>query len=227
MELLSQNIKEKVDMILEPFQVMVELSLVAHCPVGTKVSVSDNLLHIQQPHWTQGVIRWYQNDNKDDLYYLFHAVRRYYMWYKNKKDNKIFKEILRSAIKGLDKLIETYKKSDRQSILHTLSLYKNLLELDNNELFKDEKKETVSMDQVFKNIVHIYNDNILRIVYNVLVLLEKENNQEHKQNYIDGLRLVLNPINNEIRNWIQENLSVYVYFIIQSIFLVLVSLTNI
>tara|TARA_X000000950_G_C13574061_1_gene520787 strand:- start:43 stop:669 length:627 start_codon:yes stop_codon:yes gene_type:complete len=208
MELLSQNIKEKVDMILEPFQVMVELSLVAHCPVGTKVSVSDNLLHIQQPHWTQGVIRWYQNDNKDDLYYLFHAVRRYYMWYKNKKDNKIFKEILRSAIKGLDKLIETYKKSDRQSILHTLSLYKNLLELDNNELFKDEKKETISMDQVFKNIVHIYNDNILRIVYNTLVLLEKENNQEHKQNYIDGLRLVLSPINNEIRNWIQENLSV-------------------
>ena len=208
MELLSQNIKEKVDMILEPFQVMVELSLVAHCPVGTKVSVSDNLLHIQQPHWAQGVIRWYQNDNKDDLYYLFHAVRRYYMWYKNKKDNKIFKEILRSAIKGLDKLIETYKKSDTQSILHTLSLYKNLLELDNNELFKDEKKETVSMDQVFKNIVHIYNDNILRIVYNTLVLLEKENNQEHKQNYIDGLRLVLSPINNEIRNWIQENLSV-------------------
>ena len=208
MELLSQNIKEKVDMILEPFQVMVELSLVAHCPVGTKVSVSDNLLHIQQPHWTQGVIRWYQNDNKDDLYYLFHAVRRYYMWYKNKKDNKIFKEILRSAIKGLDKLIETYKKSDRQSILHTLSLYKNLLELDNNELFKDEKKETISMDQVFKNIVHIYNDNILRIVYNTLVLLEKESNQEHKQNYIDGLRLVLSPINNEIRNWIQENLSV-------------------
>ena len=208
MELLSQNIKEKVDMILEPFQVMVELSLVAHCPVGTKVSVSDNLLHIQQPHWTQGVIRWYQNDNKDDLYYLFHAVRRYYMWYKNKKDNKIFKEILRSAIKGLDKLIETYKKSDRQSILHTLSLYKNLLELDNNELFKDEKKETISMDQVFKNIVHIYNDNILRIVYNTLILLEKETNQDNKQHYIDGLRSILTPINNEIRNWIQENLSV-------------------
>ena len=130
------------------------------------------------------------------------------MWYKNKKDNKIFKEILRSAIKGIDKLIETYKKSDRQSILHTLSLYKNLLELDNNELFKDEKKETVSMDQVFKNIVHIYNDNILRIVYNTLILLEKETNQDNKQHYIDGLRSILTPINNEIRNWIQENLSV-------------------
>ena len=208
MELLSQNIKEKVDMILEPFQVMVELSLVSHCPIGTKVSVSDNLLHIQQPHWTQGVIRWYQNDNKDDLYYLFHAVRRYYMWYKNKKDNKIFKEILKSAIKGIDRLIETYKKSDRQSLLHTLSLYKNLLELDNNELFKDEKKETISMDQVFKNIVHIYNDNILRIVYNTLVLLDKEPSEDNKQHYIDGLRLILMPINNEIRNWIQENLSV-------------------
>ena len=59
------NQKEKVDMILEPLQVMIQLSLISHCPTGTKVSVSDNLLHIQQPSWIQGMVRWYQNDNKD------------------------------------------------------------------------------------------------------------------------------------------------------------------
>ena len=202
------NQKEKVDMILEPLQVMIQLSLISHCPTGTKVSVSDNLLHIQQPSWIQGMVRWYQNDNKDDLYYLFHAIRRYYLWYKSKKDNKIYKYILKTSINGIEKLIETYKKSDRQSILHTLSLYKNVLSLDNNELFNDNKKETLSMDEVFKSITCIYDDKLLRVVYNTLNLLEEEKDDVNKQNYIMGLSHILYPINGKIRLWIQENLSV-------------------
>ena len=202
------NQKEKVDMILEPLQVMIQLSLISHCPTGTKVSVSDNLLHIQQPSWIQGMVRWYQNDNKDDLYYLFHAIRRYYLWYKSKKDNKIYKYILKTSINGIEKLIETYKKSDRQSILHTLSLYKNVLSLDNNELFKDNKKETLSMDEVFKSITCIYDDKLLRVVYNTLNLLDEEKDDEYKQNYIMGLSHILYPINGKIRSWIQDNLSV-------------------
>ena len=202
------NQKEKVDMILEPLQVMIQLSLISHCPTGTKVSVSDNLLHIQQPSWIQGMVRWYQNDNKDDLYYLFHAIRRYYLWYKSKKDNKIYKYILKTSINGIEKLIETYKKSDRQSILHTLSLYKNVLSLDNNELFNDNKKETLSMDEVFKSITCIYDDKLLRVVYNTLNLLEEEKDDVNKQNYIMGLSHILYPINGKIRLWIQDNLSV-------------------
>ena len=202
------NQKEKVDMILEPLQVMIQLSLISHCPTGTKVSVSDNLLHIQQPSWIQGMVRWYQNDNKDDLYYLFHAIRRYYLWYKSKKDNKIYKYILKTSINGIEKLIETYKKSDRQSILHTLSLYKNVLSLDNNELFNDNKNETLSMDEVFKSITCIYDDKLLRVVYNTLNLLEEEKDDVNKQNYIMGLSHILYPINGKIRLWIQDNLSV-------------------
>ena len=209
MDILSMNNqKEKVDMILEPLQVMIQLSLISHCPTGTKVSVSDNLLHIQQPSWIQGMVRWYQNDNKDDLYYLFHAIRRYYLWYKSKKDNKIYKYILKTSINGIEKLIETYKKSDRQSILHTLSLYKNVLSLDNNELFNDNKNETLSMDEVFKSITCIYDDKLLRVVYNTLNLLEEEKDDVNKQNYIMGLSHILYPINGKIRLWIQDNLSV-------------------
>mgnify|MGYP000447860967 CR=1 FL=1 len=206
MELLSSQ-KEKVDMILEPFQVMVQLALVSHCPTGTKVSVSDNILHIQRPTWSQGLVRWYKNDNKDDLYYLFHAIRRYYIWYKI-QDNKIFNFILKKAILGIDKLIETYKKTDRQSILHTLNLYKNILDLDNTDLFKDEKEHTVTMDGVFKNIVGIYNEKILRVINNTLKLLDDETSEENKEHYLNSLEEFLIPINNKIRSWIQDNLAV-------------------
>ena len=40
--------KERSDMILEPLQVMIQLALLSYTPVGTKVSVSGNLLQIQQ-----------------------------------------------------------------------------------------------------------------------------------------------------------------------------------
>lgn len=204
MELMTQQ-KEKVDMILEPLQVMIQLAVISHCPVGTKVSINDNLLVIQQPTWSQGILRWYKNDNKDDLYYLFHAIRRYYIWYK-KKDNKIYNYILEKAIGGLNKLIETYKKSDRQSILHTLNLYKNVLELDNTALFKSEEEHTVTMDSVFGKIIGLYNEKTLRVVYNTLLLLDDETNTENKEHYINSLSNFLMPVNNNVRVWIQENL---------------------
>ena len=204
MELMTQQ-KEKVDMILEPLQVMIQLAVISHCPVGTKVSINDNLLVIQQPTWSQGILRWYKNDNKDDLYYLFHAIRRFYIWYK-KTDNKIYNYILEKAIGGLNKLIETYKKSDRQSILHTLNLYKNVLELDNTALFKNEEEHTVTMDSVFGKIIGLYNEKTLRVVYNTLLLLDDETNMENKEHYINSLSKFLMPINNSVRVWIQENL---------------------
>ena len=206
MEIIAQQ-KEKVDMILEPLQVMIQLAVISHCPVGTKVSICDNLLIVQKPTWSQGILRWYKNDNKDDLYYLFHAIRRYYIWYKS-ENTKIYSYILEKAIGGLDKLIETYKKSERHSILHTLSLYKNVLELDNTSLFKSEDEKAITMDSVFSNITDLYNEKVLRVVYNTLSLLDDENNDENKQFYVDSLQIFLTPMNNKLRSWIQTNLVV-------------------
>ena len=84
---------------------------------------------------------------------------------------------------GIDKLIETYKKTDRQSILHTLNLYKNILDLDNTELFKDEKEHTITMDGVFE-YSGIYNEKILRVINNTLKLLDDETLEENKEHYL-------------------------------------------
>ena len=158
------NIKEKSDMILEPLQVMVQLALLSHSPIGTKLSISDNLLHIQQPSWNQGIWRWYMKDNKDDLYYLFQAIRRFYMWYKP-ENCVIYSKILETAIKGLKKLQETYENTDKISIKHTLAMYTNILSLETPDLFNDNNnKDAVNIDKVFQNITAIYNNKILAIV---------------------------------------------------------------
>ncbi len=205
MELLKTHTKERMDMILEPLQVMIQLSLLSHCPIGTKVSVSENLLHIQQPSYAQGVIRYWHNDKKDDLYYLFNAIRRYYCWYKS-QNHKIYNYILDRSIKGIDNLIETYRSSDQHTITHTLSLYKNVLDMDKEELFKSSSN-TTTIDEVFKNITQIYDDKSLKVIYNLLRKLEDEQNETNKQSYIKSIFFFLQPVNSEIKTWINTNLS--------------------
>jgi len=206
MEMLRAKDKERADLILEPLQVMIQLALLAHSPIGTKISVSNNILSIQSPAWTQGVYRWWNNDNKDDLYYLFHAIRRYYKWYKT-QDNKAYQYILTWAVKGLDKLSETYNKADKNNIRHTLALYRNVLDLKTDEIFKDNTDDTVTIDQVFKAIIDIYDDKLLFTTHNILMMMEGETNTEFRQKLLEGLTLILQPMNVKIRKWIMEKMA--------------------
>ena len=206
MEILRTKEKERADLILEPMQVMIQLALLAHSPIGTKISVSNNILSIQPPSMTQGAYRWWNNDNKDDLYYLFHAIRRYYKWYKSQKD-EVYQYILAWAVKGLDKLSETYNKADKNNIRHTLALYRNVLDLKTDEIFKDNKEDTVTIDQVFKEIINIYDDRLLYITHNTLLMMEEEINTEFKQKLLDGLTLILEPMDIKIRKWILEKMA--------------------
>ncbi len=201
-----QTQKERSDMILEPLQVMIQLGLLSFCPTGTKVSVSDNLLHLQQPSMVQGVIRWWQADNKDDLYYLFHAIRRYYKWYKP-QNNKVYNHILTLAIKGITKLTETYSKTDKTSITHTLNLYKNVLGLENPDLFKNAEETSVNIDNVFEKITEVYDERLLRAVFNMFKLIQDEKNGENVQCYLEAMQNVLCPTNILLRKWIHDNLT--------------------
>lgn len=199
--------KERSDMILEPLQVMVQLALLSESPIGTKVSVSDNILQLHPPSYLQGVWRWYNSDGKDDLYYLFHAIRRYYKWYKS-EDNKIFNHILASAVKGIEKLIITYSAAEQTAITHTLALYKNVLELESPDLFKDPDADSVNIDTVFQNIKETYDKRLLKVIYNTILMVEDpETTDDLKPYYISGLLKILSPTNDNIRKWIREKLT--------------------
>ena len=166
------------------------------------------MLHLHEPTFTQGLWRWWEGDSKDDLYYLFHAIRRYYKWYKN-EDNKIYDYILDLAKDGIKNLIKTYQKADKKSILHTLSLYNNILDLDTPDLFKtdNEDNESITIDNVFKNVINIYDKKILVTVFKLLQLMKECDNETYIAQYISGLNSILKPTNHCIRNWIQSNLT--------------------
>lgn len=198
-EYLRTKPKERIDTILEPMQVMIQLALLSFCPIGTKISVMNNTMSLQWPTLSQGIWRWFNKDSKEDLYFLFNVVRRYYKWY---KDEKIFKYLLELARRGLDRLIKTYEGSDIYSLSNTLMMYKTLLGVDDCAIFDTSGENGI--DEVFRGITEVYDNKMLRVVYNTLRLMEED--EGRKMDYYNGLECMLRPVNDRIRGWIIENM---------------------
>lgn len=205
-EFFKTKPKEKMDMILEPMQVMIQLALLSFSPLGTKLSVNQNILSLHHPSLSQGVFRWFNQDSKEDLYFLFNVVRRYYKWYK-KENKKIYNYILDLAKSGISKLVQTYEQGGNQSITKTLRLYYSILSKERFDLLPDDQ-ESEAMDKAFGYIKHLYNMKLMMVVYNILRMIEDEKNENIRYFYFKSLENVLHPFNEKIQFWINHNISV-------------------
>ena len=166
---MADKKKERFDMILEPLQAITQLALISYCPNGSKLSISNNLLTIQIPSWSQGVMRTYNHDKKDDLFFLFSVISRFNKFYsylsdKNDETSGLFLLLIELSKIGIDSIIQTYSRGENAHLLHTLRMYRTLL--DNPDAFSikpsntvNEKNETrEDIDDVFIRITELYSN---------------------------------------------------------------------
>ena len=210
--------KERFDIILEPLQAVTQLALISFCPKGSKLTISNNLLSIQEPTWFQGLLRSYNHDGKEDLFFLFNAIIRFnkfYIFMKHESDEfcDLFDLLIQLSKRGIDKLLQTYSTTEQPALLHTLQLYRVLLDKPN--LLTDHEETEInrrhglnttsnSMDDIFINICKIYSSHEYIILYQSLILLEK--NPEHYDIYLQGINTMLSPSYNKIQKWISDNI---------------------
>lgn len=240
--------KERFEIILEPLQAILQLALLSFTPIESKLTINNNILYIQSPNWSQGVVRSYYHDSKNDLFYLFNVFNRFNKFYKflknikedgendseteedsetsNKNNNdeeNLFTLLKKLATKGIDNLLQTYKQTDNPALLHTLNIYKNMLNnpeksfsidehsqynhseynLTYNEYRQNGQNSSNDIDSVFKNIVKLYSKYDLIIIFNTLKLIIKCPN--NYLDYSEGLNKILEPINKQIQKWIVDN----------------------
>jgi len=216
-QILSNRQKDKIDMILEPLQAMIQLALLSICPIGTKLRIQENILYLQTPTFTQPISRWYNSDKKDDLYFLYSVVKRYMKWYNpalNKKSPlsaDLYQLITMMAKEGFDNLFKTYSSSDSNTVIHVIQMYKNLLEYNNDKILVDEyivdvEKNKVNIDEVFERIISIYDPHILHIIQHTLLMMQEENDPSNQGHHLDGLNQMFMKYNKAIKEWIKVNL---------------------
>lgn len=203
--------KERFEMILEPFQAITQLALLSYCPIGSKLSIADNILYIQCPGWKQSLVRSYNSDKKNDLVYLFSVIKRFHKFYRflnlsdDPENQKLFNILIERGKIGMEKLIQTYSKSDGDHISQTLRMYIKLI--DHPDTFKDVESvedSGVNIDDVFSKIVTLYDEDNFTIILCLFRLMSK--NPTMYQNYLLSMNESVEPVNYKLKKWISDNI---------------------
>ena len=131
----SRRKKERFETILEPMQAILQIALLTFYPVGTKLTIQNNIMTLQPPTYSQSMARWYNNDTKEDLYFLFnvfHRFKKFYAHYKTDTlgsvQHRLYALLIDMSKDGINKLIRTYAQTDKPHILQTLTMYKFILD---------------------------------------------------------------------------------------------------
>ena len=200
--------KERFEMILEPLQALTQLAFLAFCPVGSKLSISDNVLYIQEPGWKQGISRSYYLDKKEDLVYLFGVIKRFHNFYgflKSGKGEKLFNDLIEYSKLGIEKLIQTYNKSDSSHLTQTLRMYKSMIDKpDSFDIQEDDDEKKTNVDEVFKKVVELYSLSHYAILKHTLILIKQ--NPNWYRGYIHGYNQMMSEVNGQMKKWISDNI---------------------
>lgn len=131
----SRRKKERFETILEPLQAILQIALLSFHPLGTKLTIQHNIMTLQPPNYSQSVARWYNNDTKEDLYFLFnvfHRFKKFYAHYKSDTptsvQHRLYAVLIDMSKTGINMLIRTYGQTDKPHILQTLTMYKFILD---------------------------------------------------------------------------------------------------
>ena len=208
----SDRRKERYEMILEPFQALVQLSLLSFCPVGSRLAISNNLLSIQTPSIATSITRSYYQDCRDDLVYLFSVITRYHKFYSYMMEEggdpaRLYTLLIDLGKKGLERIVQTYANSGHGSLIQQLKMYKAMLEQPD---FHSERPECADgpprddIDGIFIQIRELYEVQHVSIVLSVLELMQATPSEYAP--YMDAINAAMQPSCVRIQKWIHQNI---------------------
>jgi hypothetical protein len=184
-EYLPDN--KKVDLnlyLLDPLSTIIKLAILSNKPIGTKISISKNVIYFQEPGPFQAFCRYLFNSNKTDIQYIYNPIELACQYYLSEDvinhHPKIF-ELFKFAQIGLTKLMETYKNSSvmRICLNYYYSLISNHLEKKNDtNLFRKDHLTacyTVELQQKWRAI---WTQEKLTIILNMISYLSTNDNAE-------------------------------------------------
>ena len=158
------------------------------------------------------IITYNQVDNPA----LLHTLRMYKMFLEsdlNTNINNVVSNNINNNVNNIDEnsnaivesnsnnlIVNTNNNNSNNSNNSNNNDLANLINNINTSFISDTK----DIDDVFINITKLYSIQDYNIIYSTLILLEK--NPQNYNEYITGINSILNPINSQIKKWINDNI---------------------
>lgn len=192
---LYRKMEEK-SYIIDPLTLLCKLALLSFMPEGTKLRISNHILHIQEVGYMQGAIRMIHGDTRRDISYMNMPLIKAIKWYIIKGDDRIIPsddsllEELRTisyfAIKGLQK-IQSSTYNDDIGIKIIIQYFINLLSnAMNNTWSEDEIVKNNSSDTlgsiIADTIKYNYDPNTIKSISKMLSDADQKGTSSHNVN---------------------------------------------
>jgi hypothetical protein len=215
MEIIKDILAKTKNDKLDPLSVIVKLFIYAYKPVGTKISIHNNKIHIQENGLFQGTIRTIYGDSKNDINIIFFPTIfacKYYLS-EDIKFDKNFTLLFEKLAEAFDKLKETYQSSE---IIYNIDQLKNIVQslikhndFDLNGLATTYNSSAGKIKQdIYKHISTVWTENRLNVLFGYIdeiIELSTNNAQiELINNLIDSLNSYMNCIDHLVYNIINS-----------------------
>jgi hypothetical protein len=170
--------------ILDPLSVIIKLAILSNKPIGTKLSIDENVIYFQEPGPFQALCRYIFNNNKTDLQFLYNPIELACQTYLSKtilQQNPKIKDLFKCAQNGLIKLTETYKNCSvmRLCLNYYYSLISNYLEEKYNDtLFRKDNMTALYTKELIANLARIWTQDKIKIILNLTTYLSSDENAD-------------------------------------------------
>ena len=189
MEIIKNFLYPCKNDILDPLSVVIKLFIYSYKPLGTKISVLNNKLIIQENNYFQSTIRSINRDTKNDLINILYPLTYACELYLNELYRDKYKDIFEKIIISVDKLKEVYQLTD---IKHSIEQLKNIINsfllnsnFDPKTILSDYNDSPSILKQNFyKQINSIWTTTRLDILFGHITEITKPNNTEDVQEYL-------------------------------------------
>lgn len=180
------NNKEK-NMIIDPIACLIKLSILSFYPVGTKISISNNMIHIIEPSILQGAWRFLNGDGREDLHNLYVPIIKSIEWYY--KENTEISNLFDFAGDGLENLKKAYPINS--TICHTLDLYIQHIRTRQITTYMNRNIEYNgdNTNHIHEFLKKLWEPDEIHIVINLLLVYNKKKDMNEKQIFTSILEL--------------------------------------
>jgi hypothetical protein len=164
--------------LIDPLTAVIRTGLLSYKPVGTKISIQNNRIYLQESSIIQGTVRSIYGDKKTDINILFGPIISACIIFLNSDLRPKYIDIFKTSSVGLTKLKETYIGTD---IVYNIEQIKNIIDsflnndsIDPANFIANYQSQSYKLKtDIYKHIGTVWNEQRLSIVFSLISELSK------------------------------------------------------
>ena len=193
----DNNTKNIKLFLLDPLSVIIKLAILGNKPIGTKISIQNNIIYFQEPGMFQSLCRYIYNTNKTDLQFLYNPIQLACIHFLSKEalsKTPRMKQLFICAQKGLQNLMETYKHCSiiRLCLNYFYTIIANYVDQIYNEtIFHKDSMSPLYSDELIKSLNKQWTNEKIKLILDIISFLSNDtmaiNNVKSLENLMENI----------------------------------------